>query len=734
MIDLYIPSNTNYEQNGDITLLPGDGDIHVILNGQWSAELTHPIDTDGRWKLITENAVVKMPSFNGDQLFRIVSVEKTDSEVTAEMQPIFFDCIGDCWLSDVRPTDKTGLQALQIMLAPNSKYSAQSDITVLNTAYYQNVNFMEALNGDIDQSFINRWGGEISFNNYTVIVNNRIGDDYGMEVRYGLNTPVDGFTYSVDMSEVATRIYPQAYNGRQMTGTGYVDSPLINSYPIVHSSQIVFDDVRLAEDMNTDDTDGLIICQTQADLNAALQQKCEEQFTAGIDKPKVQIKIDMVMLQNTVQYADIKDLVTVGLGDTIHCFNQLLGITTDARVIELHYNPILKTVESVVIGDFEPQYFDTVTSQAQKIEAVIAPNGSVMADKVQGILNGMYTQLRLQYTAAEPIEGDAYLFENLDPSSALYGAMSLGTQGLQISRERSPDGRSWNWTTSISAEGINASTVITGLLTDKLGNFYLDMDTGQLAMKNGTFSGTITASSISGGSISGTTITGGSISGGTITGGTISGTQISGSVLQFGSAETVTLQSNGTDGAIMAGTGSITMRSVQDMLLQNTNDSNVESNHIRMSNAEGNSSFEIYNASPSFSNVNNTLTGTSTDQSASMSIFSQYGDGNATIEANVTQTQAEVILDAKGHSTGGSANANNSSIRLTNDSSSPSQNGIEMSTSGTSWTYATEKIVMSVGNKISVNGAYHLDIQSDGNVVLFNKSGQVIWQTGTAGM
>ena len=63
------------------------------------------------------------------------------------------------------------------MLESNPKYSAQSDIDKLGTAYYEYQNFMEALNSNQDNSFINRWGGEILFDNYEIIVNSRVGED-----------------------------------------------------------------------------------------------------------------------------------------------------------------------------------------------------------------------------------------------------------------------------------------------------------------------------------------------------------------------------------------------------------------------------------------------------------------------------------------------------------------------------------------------------------------------------
>lgn len=487
MIHIYKPDNTDYEHNGDITLLPSAAMTHAILNGAWTAELTHPIDSEGRWKYITEEAVIKMPSFNGDQLYRIKDVSKQDSGVTVTMEPIFYDSMNDCFLEDVRPTGKSGQDALDIMLSPNSKYSGQSDITRASTAYYQYVNFMEALNGDMDQSFVNRWGGEILFDNFTVTVNERVGTDNGAELRYGKNIPQDGMSYEVDIRDVVTRIYPKAYNGRTMTGNGHVDSSLIENYPTVKIATMTFENVKLAEDLQGDPEDTDIVCDTREELDAALTAQCNAQYEAGIDKPVVTINADMVLLQNTEQYKDIEMLESVSLGDTVHCINNHLGITTDARVIELEYDSIRKKVTEVTIGEFGYQYFDGITSSSQKIDSVIAPNGSLMAEKVQGILNGIYTQLRLQSTAAQKVEGNAFLTEDTDEESALYGAMVWGTQGLQLATSRTADGKNWDWTTAVTAKGIVASVIVSGILTDKEGKNYWNLDTGEFRLSAEAF-------------------------------------------------------------------------------------------------------------------------------------------------------------------------------------------------------------------------------------------------------
>lgn len=470
MIQIYKADNTAYDKNGDMSLTPSSASVHVILNGSWEANIEHPVDEDGRWRYIVEGAVVKMPSFNGEQLFRVKKKEKSDSGVTATMEPIFYDAKDDCWLTDIRPTEKDGQQALDIITAPNKKYTGRSNITVISTAYYEYMNLMEAINGNNDNSFINRWGGEILFDNFTVIIDEQIGGDYGVDLRYGKNLPVDGLTDEVDIRDVVTRIYPKAYNGYTMSDDGYVDSPLINHYPTVKCATMTFEDVKMRADAQEDDEEnGIVVCDTQEELDVALTEKCQDQYNGGVDKPKVTISADMVLLKDTEQYAEYQMLEDVSLGDTIHCHNQHLDITTDARVVELEYNSILKKVDSVVLGDFQYNFFDDVTSMVNRVESAIRPDGSVIGQQVQGIIDGVRAQLKAQSSIAQKQKIRATIFEDLDPESPTYGAMCLGTMGFEIASKRTADGRDWDWRTFGTGAGFFADFIVAGtMLADRI--------------------------------------------------------------------------------------------------------------------------------------------------------------------------------------------------------------------------------------------------------------------------
>lgn len=471
MIQIYRQDNIDYRHNGDMTLLPEEAIIHVILNGEWTANIEHPIDLEGRWKYIEENAVVKMPSFNGIQLFRIRSKEKKDSGVSAELTPIFMDAKEDCFLVDVRPTNKSGQEALDVMTEKTPQYQAKSDIKKVSTAYYQTMNLIEAINGSDDNAFVSRWGGEILYDNYQVIINEKAGGDYGVQVMYGKNIVKDGFSEMVDMSEVATRIVPKSYNGYMIEGdTPWVDSPLIEKYPTIHYRTMKFEDVKMREDAQEDDEEnGVTICETQKQLEEALKKKCQEQYDEGVDKPKVTIEADMELLQNTELYEDVKSLEMVSLGDTVHCNHSKLGIKSDARVIELEWDAVRNKLTFVKLGEFQYNFLNNVSSVMSRVDQSIRSDGTVIGQQIQGIINGVKAQMKAQSTVAKKQMVRAILFEDLDPKSETFGAMCLGTLGFEIASERTADGRDWKWTTFGTGQGFYADFIVAGtMLADRI--------------------------------------------------------------------------------------------------------------------------------------------------------------------------------------------------------------------------------------------------------------------------
>lgn len=494
MIQVYAPNNTNFANNG-VALMPYSCLLSMEINGSWTVQIENGLDD--RFQNIVENSILKVPTPYREQLFRITQIEKSDTGVSAIALPVFLDAKNEVFIYDQRPTDKNGQQVLDI-LTNGTKYKGHSNITKVNTAYYQMNNLIECISSDDDNSFLKRWGGEIRYSDYEIYINDRLGSDNGARVEFGFN--LNSIQESIDMSNVVTKIIPVAYNGYTLPQGETVTSPNLNKYPTSFIRVINYENIKLSSDAQEDDEEnGVIVCDTIEELQNALRDASKKEFENGIDIPSITYQVDMVDLAKTQEYSMFKDLVAVNLGDTVHVKHRRLGIETEARIIALEYDCISQKITNLTIGDYVENYFDKtsdITSSAEKV--IDTGNNTLMADKIAGVINLLNTSLRAQKDIAQKQDVRAILFEDLDTNSPTFGALCIGTQGIQISKQRNETNTDWVWGTAINFESIIADYIITGILSDRLGNNFWNLDTGELSTKymkavNADISGKLTS-------------------------------------------------------------------------------------------------------------------------------------------------------------------------------------------------------------------------------------------------
>ena len=462
MIEVYVKGNEDYKSNGDMTLTPTTCEVELTVEGIAELTLEHPIDDLGRWEYLVNDNVIAAPTpYSKKQLFRIYDYTKTETEVTAYARHIFYDSAGEM-LVDVRPTDKTGQEALDIILS-GTKYKAKTNIKTRSTAYYIRKNIMEAIGGDNENSFINRWGGERMYDNFTVIINDRLGGDYGACAEFGRN--MTGIEADISIDDVVTRIIPVSYNGHTLEGEEpWIDSPLIGSYANPRTAVIKFEDVKLLEDCQ----EGEEGFSTLELLREELKRRCTKEYENGLDKPKVNYKVDLVEVANTEDYKDYKKLTTIGIGDDVLTKDRKLKINVTARCIRLVYDCIEEENAEVELGNFIENYFDKTTSAADIIQKVTREDGTLKAEEVYGKIDAVKAQLKAQRDISQPSEVRAVIFEDLVEGSPTYGAMSIGTMGFCIASERTADGKDWDWKTFGTGSGFYADYICVGQLDGAL--------------------------------------------------------------------------------------------------------------------------------------------------------------------------------------------------------------------------------------------------------------------------
>ena len=241
IIKIYEYDETDFDNNGLGILLPKSAVITRDLNDyKYCLDLKHPFDKYNKWKLLQEDRVIKA----NDQLFRIKHVTKTLSDITVYAEHIFFD-LQNNFIEDTNIVEKNGRVAIDQILTNTSyphHFSGTSNITNITSSRMVRKNVVSALIGSDENSFINRWGGEIDMDWLSFNIDNRIGQDRGYKIAYGKN--LTGLNAKFDMTNVVTRIRPVGFDGIELSGNKYVDSPLINNYSMPIIREYKYENVK----------------------------------------------------------------------------------------------------------------------------------------------------------------------------------------------------------------------------------------------------------------------------------------------------------------------------------------------------------------------------------------------------------------------------------------------------------------------------------------------------------
>ncbi|MFR7993332.1 MAG: phage tail spike protein [Clostridium sp.] len=474
MIEAYKSTNTNFDFNGDMVLKPSLCDLEVELNGMIEVTLEHQYDKLGRWKYIEEDNIIRVPypGKQEGQLFYIYDKDKGMTGVKCKARHIFFDLASEV-LVDCRPTNCNGKEALRKMLE-GTGFTGHSDIISINTAHYIRKHIAnEALISDDENSFMNKWGGELDVDNFNVYMNNRTGGEYGVTFKYGRD--LINLNENSNIDSIITRVIPVGFNGITIPET-YVESPLINKYRKVKTDVVKFDYIKVKE--SPEDEEGY---DTLEEAQEALREAAKELFNDGLDKLLYQLDLEVTKLENTLKYEDYKDILTTGLGDTVGVEHIDIGIDIKTRVIKFTYDCIKEKYKTITIGNYIENDIDRQNSVESTLDKITNADGTVNAVEVAGILNAVNVKMRAMKDIAQKQDVRALLCEDLDPESPTYGAMCYGTMGFMIAAERTPDNRDWNWRTFGTGKGFFADLIVAGtMLADRIRGGVLQSIDGSL--------------------------------------------------------------------------------------------------------------------------------------------------------------------------------------------------------------------------------------------------------------
>lgn len=336
MITIHEKTAQAFDTIGLGTLVPGSCIVTEELNGAYELELKHPYDDGGKWKRIERGRILYASTPRGMQPFRIYYVKPSMKEIAVNARHIFYDLLDNqCEPISHSGTATAALAAMQTAFAYPMPFSFDTDISLTGTLATGRMNPVQALLSDDDEvtSFVKGYGGELLRDGFRVSVKAALGQDRGVSIRYGKN--LVGLEVTEDESNVKTRIVCYGKNGSVT-----LDSPHLGDY--------IYPKIYTLEDEN----------KTLSEVQAEGQKLLDE----GCDIPSINIKVDFVALEKTVEYREYAVLEEVFLGDMVTVINTKMGFRKRAKVISYEWDCLLEQYNDVELGDFIPTLAASVTS------------------------------------------------------------------------------------------------------------------------------------------------------------------------------------------------------------------------------------------------------------------------------------------------------------------------------------------------------------------------------------
>ncbi len=311
----------------------------------WAGNLTY-VRTETTGAAAEE--AIKEPTILRDQPFRIYRIVPTMTNITVYARHIFYDLMDNMVSSYAPDANTTGAAALTGMMAAAlspQDFTFYSDLdTTADGVEITDKNPAEAIMGD--GGLIENYGGELARDWWDVYLAKRTGEETGIQIREGKN--LLGITYSVDYTNVTTRIMPRGEDkdGKPLyLPEKYIDSANINAYPTIKWALIDVQDAK--ENTKGDDK------RTKDECYALMRQAAQDAYDAGEDLPDVTLNVSFIDCAETEEYRQYRNLQGIHLGDTVKVIAKRVGVSVAMRMTQYTYNCLTRRYEAMTLGTID---------------------------------------------------------------------------------------------------------------------------------------------------------------------------------------------------------------------------------------------------------------------------------------------------------------------------------------------------------------------------------------------
>jgi len=446
MIRVFSSTDKTFLSNGDKVINPLKAKVHKEDNGDYYLDLEADLSY---LEWLVQGNIVVAPTPTGDQPFRINNAERTRKKIVVKAYHVFYDSVNylieDSYVVDKNCND--ALDHLNTATEPESPFTTISDISNIDSYRCVRKSLNEAIGVVLE-----RWGGHLVRDGFSIGVRESIGADNGVTIRYGKN--LKEIQVQEDWSKVVTKLLPVGSNGILLPEMYIVAD---TQYTIPYTKTVSFNQTL---EQNEGESEESFNNRLIEDLRIlATNYIMENQYP----------KVNYTIKANVERVTDI--------GDTIEVIDERLGINLLTHIISFDYDCILGQFTEINFGN------ETVG----KLSGLINSINDATTDKIDTSINNLEVRVNNNITDAYykiwDMMGSSYVFYNGDcilvvdqlPKESARNCILINSGGIAFSNSgiNGQFNSAWTIDGTLNMEAINVINLVADMIkggTLKLGS------------------------------------------------------------------------------------------------------------------------------------------------------------------------------------------------------------------------------------------------------------------------
>lgn len=449
MIKVFGATDRDFTSNGDCVIKPLKAKVHKADNGDYYLDFEAGIQYADY--LVSGNIIVA-DTPQGPQPFRISDVEKKSTKITLKAWHVFYDT-ENYLIADSNVVDKNcndALDHLNSATEPQSAFTTLSDVQTVDSFRCVRKSLYEAI-----QTVIERWGGHLVRDNFSIQIRQSIGQDNGVTVRYRKN--LKELTCEENWDNVVTKLLPVGKDGTLLNDQDASASIYVTSkqqWSIPYTKTVSFSQDNIDQDNYADETA----------YRAALVEDLRQQAQTYVEKyslPQV----------NYTMKASLEKLTDVG--DTVEVIDERLGVHLLTNVISFEYDCILGKYTEIQFGNFK-KTLDGFANSVQSNASQVAQD--TVNNAIKGVTDTVTSNITASMTASYVIyDGTKIMILDALPKEKARNVILINNNGIAFSQNgiNGTYQSAWSIDGTMNMQAINVINLVCDMIkggTLKLGS------------------------------------------------------------------------------------------------------------------------------------------------------------------------------------------------------------------------------------------------------------------------